>query len=202
MPDENDYELKKLFKEYEDIFQAFDDFSLARWMAQTIGHLSGGCWRISHPLIMAYKFASSVAQKRQIWHKRLVNFPTGFTESRCCRAPFMPILARDVTEYGLICNHCLETLVPFDELPSGIKKILKDWDDAYSEIHHTAHWDEDMRSLQKDYEKVLLNAKEKAKGLLYKFGREIAPRFLDHYPLIIWEDQDECLGITPEDLVK
>jgi hypothetical protein len=27
------------------------------------------------------------------------------------------------------------------------------------------------------------------------------PPFLDHYSAIVWEDQDECLEVRPEDIV-
>ena len=31
-------------------------------------------------------------------------------------------------------------------------------------------------------------------------GRELAPKLLDSYAAVIWEDQDECLEVRPEDL--
>jgi len=28
----------------------------------------------------------------------------------------------------------------------------------------------------------------------------LAPKLLNHFPAIIWEDQDECLEVRPEDV--
>jgi hypothetical protein len=39
-----------------------------------------------------------------------------------------------------------------------------------------------------------------AEKLLAVAGSEIAPKFLDAYATIIWEDQDECLEVRPEDV--
>jgi len=36
--------------------------------------------------------------------------------------------------------------------------------------------------------------------LLIVAGREIAPKFLEFYPAAIWEDQDDCLEVRPEDV--
>ena len=36
--------------------------------------------------------------------------------------------------------------------------------------------------------------------LLATAGREIVPKFLELYPAIVWEDQDECLEVRPEDI--
>ena len=31
-------------------------------------------------------------------------------------------------------------------------------------------------------------------------GRTLAKQLLEHYPAVIWEDQDECLEVRPEDI--
>ena len=36
--------------------------------------------------------------------------------------------------------------------------------------------------------------------LLADVGAKVLPLFLDHYAAIIWEDQDECLEVRPEDI--
>ena len=36
----------------------------------------------------------------------------------------LPLLTRDVRESGLICQHCNETLVPFDEIPEPLRTTL------------------------------------------------------------------------------
>jgi len=42
------------------------------------------------------------------------------------------------------------------------------------------------------------NAAKAAEKLLSTCGRELAPKLLDAYAAIIWEDQDECLEVRPE----
>src|ERR1017187_7893542 len=72
-----------------------DAFALARWLAQTLGELEGRAWRLSHPLVGAYRLAAQIAHDRQIWFKRLATPPAAYAESPCCRAPFLPLLTRD-----------------------------------------------------------------------------------------------------------
>jgi hypothetical protein len=36
--------------------------------------------------------------------------------------------------------------------------------------------------------------------LLTEAGKKIAPKLLEHFPAVVWEDQDECLGVRPEDV--
>ena len=47
--------LDLLWKEYSLIFREFDDLTLARWLSQTLGQLAGKSWRLSHPLLGAYR---------------------------------------------------------------------------------------------------------------------------------------------------
>ena len=44
----------QLWMGYSRVFVEMDDLSLARWMAQTLGQLSGHAWRLSHPLLQTY----------------------------------------------------------------------------------------------------------------------------------------------------
>jgi hypothetical protein len=118
---ESDSPLDSLWKEYGRAFQDWDDLTLARWLAQTLGQLEGRAWRLSHPLVGAYRLAAQIAHDRQVWFKRLATPPAAYAESPCCRAPFLPLLTRDVRESGLICQHCNETLVPFDEIPADVR---------------------------------------------------------------------------------
>ncbi len=76
-----------LFKEYSAVFEEFDDLTLARWLAQTLGQLRGRVWRFSHPLVGAYRLAAEIGHRRQIWLKRLASVPQSFSDSPCCRAP-------------------------------------------------------------------------------------------------------------------
>ena len=76
----------RLWKEYSAVFRDFDDLTLARWMAQTLGQLSGRTWRLSHPLLAAYRLAAHLGHERQIWFKRMATPPVSYRESPCCRA--------------------------------------------------------------------------------------------------------------------
>jgi len=118
-----DSPLDLLWKEYSSVFRDFDDMTLARWLAQTLGQLEGRAWRLSHPLLGAYRLASQLAHERQIWLKRLANPPPNYCESHCCRAPMLPLLTRDVHDAGLICQHCSDTLVAFEEIPVELKAV-------------------------------------------------------------------------------
>src|SRR5512138_1253115 len=129
-----------LWKEYSLVFREFDELTLARWMAQTLGQFEGKAWRLSHPLVGAYRLAAQVAHERQIWLKRLATPPAAYPESSCCRAPLLPLLTRDVQETGLICQHCNETAVPFEELPEDLRADLRQWALEYAPVHAVAHW--------------------------------------------------------------
>jgi len=197
---ESDAPIDLLWKEYGLAFKDFDDLTLARWLAQTLGQIEGKAWRLSHPLIGAYRLAAQLAHDRQIWLKRLATPPAAYAESPCCRAPFLPLLTRDVGESGLICQHCNETLVPFDEISPDIRASLEDWARQYAPIHSVAHWDDRQRRNAGDYNRAYENAAEEAERLLGRAARELAPKLLTIYPAVIWEDQDECLEVRPEDV--
>ena len=192
--------LDSLWTEYGHAFQAWDDLTLARWLAQTLGQFEGRSWRLSHPLVGAYRLAAQVAHSRQIWFKRLATPPAAFPESACCRAPFLPLLTRDVRAEGLICQHCNEILVPFDELPTELHEQLELWAKSYEPVHAVAHWDDRQRKRIGNYDAAYENAAQQAEQLLAFAGRELAPKLLDHYATVIWEDQDECLEVRPEDV--
>lgn len=191
----------RLWKEYSLAFRDFDDLTLARWLAQTLGQLQGRIWRFSHPLIGAYRLASELAHSRQIWLKRLANVPAGFAPASCCRAPILPLFSRDILDSGLICQHCSETLVAFDDLPIDLQPALRDWAKEYAEVHAVAHWDDQQRKSVLDYDAACDEAATKAESLLAAAATQLLPRFLEHYPAILWEDQDECLEVLPEDIV-
>lgn len=182
------------------MFADFDDLTLARWLAQTLGQLEGKAWRLSHPLMGAYRLASQIGHERQIWHKRLATPPAAYTESACCRAPFLPLLTRDVRESGLLCQHCSETLVPFDEIPAEIREEIGAWAQQYGPVHAVAHWDDRQRRGAGNYDAAYEHAAEEAEKLLARGGKELAPKLLDFYAAAIWEDQDECLEVRPEDV--
>jgi hypothetical protein len=195
-----DSRLDQLWKEYSLVFQDFDDLTLARWLAQTLGQLEGRVWRLSHPLMGAYRLAAQLAHQRQVWLKRLVNPPAAYPEAPCCRAPLLPLLTRDVKESGLVCQHCNETMVPWDELPAPLQRDLETWAGEYAPVHAVAHWDDRQRKTGGNYDQAYENAATEAERLLAVAGGKIAPKLLDFYPAAVWEDQDECLAVSPEDI--
>ncbi len=195
-----DSPLDLLWKEYSIVFRDLDDLSLARWLAQTLGQLEGKAWRLSHPLLGAYRLAAQLAHERQIWFKRLANPPSKYIESPCCRAPMLPMLTRDVRDAGLICEHCNDTLVPFDEIPEAVRSDLAKWSDTYQPVHAVAHWDDRQRKTGGNYDRALEEAAAQAEGLLAQAGSDLAVRLLEFYPAMVWEDQDECLEVRPEDV--
>jgi hypothetical protein len=192
--------LDDLWQEYSEVFREFDDLTLARWMAQTLGQLQGRAWRLSHPLLGAYRLAAQIAHDRQIWLKRLATPPAAYVEAPCCRAPLLPLLTRDVLESGLVCQHCSGTAVPFEEMPPELQTIVKAWAEEYSPVHAVAHWEDRQRKATGNYDRAYEEAAKEVELLLARAGTEIAPRFLDVYPAIAWEDQDECLEVRPEDV--
>lgn len=192
--------LDLLWKEYGLVFQDFDDLTLARWLAQTLGQLEGKAWRLSHPLLGAYRLAAQLGHERQIWFKRLATAPVAYMESPCCRAPMLPLLTRDVRESGLICQHCSDTLVPLEEIPESVRTELEHWGEQYAPVHAVAHWDDRQRKNSGNYDRAYDQAAKEAEALLARAGSQLAPKLLEFYPAVIWEDQDECLEVRPEDV--
>ena len=162
--------------------------------------MEGKAWRLSHPLVGAYRLAAILAHERQVWFKRMATPPAAYAESPCCRAPFLPLLTRDVRESGLICQHCNETLLAFDDIPTEVRGDLEAWARDYTPVHAVAHWDDHQRRRTRDYEHAFETAAESAERLLTYEGQVLAPKLLNHFPALIWEDQDECLEVRPEDV--
>src|SRR5579863_8713870 len=126
--------LDRLWTEYSLVFRDFDDLTLARWLAQTLGQLEGRAWRLSHPLLGAYRLGAQMAHQRQVWLQRLASPPASYAEAPCCRAPLLPLLTRDVRECGLLCQHCNETLAPFEEIPAELRSELDAWAAEYAPV--------------------------------------------------------------------
>lgn len=200
MSAETESPLDRLWREHGQLFRQFDDLTLARWMAQTLGQLKGRAWRFSHPLVSAYRLAAQVGYDRQIWLKRLATPPAAYPDSDCCRAPVLPLLTRDVMESGLICQHCSGTVVPMEDLPVELQGRLRRWAEVYAPVHSVAHWDDAQQRQVGDYDQAYEQAAKQAERLLVQMGRELAPALLEHFPAMIWEDQDECLEVRPEDI--
>jgi hypothetical protein len=179
--------LENLWKEYKAPFASMDDLTLARWLCQTLGQFEG-------------RLAADEARERQIWLKRLADPPSTFPLASCCRAPLLPYFSRDITNTGLICHHCSETAVPFSDVPADVQNSISNWAEEYSKIHAVAHWDEDDQDQVEDYEETLEQAAASAERLLRVAATRILPRLLEFYPVVIWQDQDECLEVQPEDI--
>ena len=190
---------EKLWQSYASVFRDFDDLTLARWMAQTLGQLQGGLWRLSHPLVASYRLAAQVGYERQVWHQRMVNVPADYPQVECCRAPLLPMVTRDLLDNGLICIHCNDTAVRLDNL-GQYRKALEVWAEEYQPIHDVAHWDEAKRLSAGDYDLSCEQAAEKAEKMLAQVGGELTSNLLELFPAVIWEDQDECLQVRPEDI--
>ena len=200
MANDQNTPLDRLWQEYSEGFRDFDDLTLARWMSQTLGQLRGRAWRLSHPLIGAYRLAAQLGSDRQVWLKRLVSIPAKYTEAPCCRAPLLPLFTRDIAESGLVCEHCGGTAVEFEDLDASVRDALKEWSARYAPVHQVAHWEDAQRKRALDYDQALDDAAEQAEQLLAEASVSLVPRFLDFYPAIIWEDHDECLEVRPEDI--
>ncbi|MBK9138773.1 MAG: hypothetical protein IPM17_08435 [Verrucomicrobia bacterium] len=189
-----------LWEEYAQVFRGFDDLTLARWMAQTVGLFLGRGWRASHPLMAAYRVGAQVAHDRQIWLKRLATIPAAYPVAPCCRAPLLPMLTRDVAESGLVCVHCGGTAVACGDLPADLRHALEEWAADYRPVHAVAHWDDHEQQRVRDYNRAFEDAAKKAEGLLARAACELVPRLTDEFPAVVWEDQDECLEVQPEDI--
>ena len=194
-------QIDKLWKEYTEVFRRCDDLSLGRWLSQTLSQLEGGVWRASHPLVATFRLAATVGQDRQIWTKRLASVQS-YPESECCRSPLLPLFTRDVVTTGLLCQHCGETAIQFADIPEPLRAQIKKWSDNYGSVHAVAHWDEAEQHAVADYEEECENAAQRAEKLLLQARSRILPRMLEFYPAIIWEDQDECLEVGPEDILE
>jgi hypothetical protein len=200
MAHETEESLDHLWAEYGQVFRQFDDLTLARWLAQTLGQLEGRAWRLSHPLLGAYRLAAQVAHDRQVWLKRLATVPAAYAEAPCCRAPLLPLLSRDVLEEGLVCVHCDETAVPLEELPDDMQPLIRSWAEEYAPVHAVAHWDERQQKSVPDYERAFEDAAAKVETLLAFAGHQLLPKLLELFPAVVWEDHDECLEVQPDDV--
>ena len=192
--------VERLWQDYAGVFRQFDDLTLARWMSQTLSQLQGQLWRMSHPLVASYRLAAMVAHDRQVWHQRLVTVPPDFLITECCRAPLLPMVTRDVLENGLICLHCNGTAVEIEKVGEPAEALAA-WAETYAPVHGVAHWDDARRAAHENYDQAYENAATESEKQLAQLGLELAPPLVEFYPAVVWEDQDECLQVRPEDIV-
>ena len=193
--------MDKLWQEYKLPFSDFDDMTLARWLAQTLGQFEARIWRASHPLVSAYRLAADEGNQRQIWLKRLATVPASFPTAECCRAPLFPLFTRDVVNSGLLCQHCGATTIDFEDIPKAFRDPIQAWAADYAEVHSIAHWEEDQQRQVASYQETFEEAASRAEELLRRAALELLPPLLDYYPALVWEDQDECLEVQPNDVV-
>src|SRR5262245_59298030 len=193
-------DVNELWEEYKAPFVEFDDISLARWLAQTLGQMEGRVWRMSHPLVSAYRAASEIGNERDIWNKRLATFPHAFPPAECCRAPLLPLFTRDVMNSGLLCHHCGATAIEFGDIPKTLQEKIENWAEEYGNVHAVAHYDESQMRAAGNYDEAFEKAATEAEGYLRSAAVELLPQFLEYYPAVVWEDQDECLEVEPKDI--
>jgi hypothetical protein len=192
--------LDQLWEEYGRFLNSWDDLSLARWMVQTLAQLQGRAWRLSHPLVGAYRLAATAAHKRGLRVGRLTRVPMEYADAPCCGAPLLPLVTRDVHEEGLLCYHCHGKAIPFEEIPEAHQEALEEWAREYAEIHAVAHWTDQEREQCRDYDKAYNQAAEQAEQLLHDLAVDIIPSLLESYPALVWEDHDECLDVRADDI--
>lgn len=202
MPEDDNERLNQLWEDYRQSIQGYDDHSLARWIAQTLGQLKGGVWRLSHPLVGLHRLLATTAHKRGIRIARLASVPQDYPPCPCCGAPLLPLVTRDLADDGLICETCGGSAVPFNDLPEDARQPLAQWCRRYAPVHDVAHWDDKRRATCGDYEKAYQDAAEKAEDLLLELSGELLPPLLEHYPALVWEDHDECLDVRPDDVLN
>jgi hypothetical protein len=82
-----------------------------------------------------------------------------------------------------------------------VRTELGAWADEYAPVHAVAHWDDEKQKPAKRYQDQLEDAAQSAEQLLAR-GQALARKLLDIYPTVIWEDQDECLEVRPEDILQ
>jgi len=199
---EDDHErLQELWEQYRISINDYDDLTLARWISQTLGQLKGRVWRLSHPLVGLHRLLATTAHKRAIRVSRLAQVPADYPPCSQCGAPLLPLVTRDASEDGLVCETCGASAVPFNELPSDLQQPLHEWAARYAPVHAVAHWDDAQRARSKDYDKAYQEAAEEAEQLLLELSSQVLPAALDHFPAIVWEDHDECLDVRPDDII-
>ncbi|MDD5260261.1 MAG: hypothetical protein PHD76_00270 [Methylacidiphilales bacterium] len=201
MPEKHDEEsLQRLWEEYRGGLRDFDDMSLARWAAQTLGQLKGRVWRLSHPLVGLHRLLAQETQRRSLRLRRLATAPAEYPEAPCCNAPLLPLVTRDVLHSGLICETCSRTAIAFGDIPGEFQTGLRNWAEQYDKVHAVAHWNENEKLACLNYEQSYNEAAEQAENLLSELASHILPPMLDVYPAMVWEDNDECLDVRPDDI--
>jgi hypothetical protein len=190
---------ERLWESYRVWLNDYDDMTLARMTAQTLGQLKGRVWRLSHPLIGLFRLAARTAHKRGLDIFRLAQL-TEYTSAPCCGGPLLPLITRDIVEHGVFCEYCGEIVMPLDDLPVPSNITLKTWAEAYQQSHSIAHWDEPKIRKHPDFEQLFQSSADACDRLLVELAKNLLPPLLDHFPAVVWQDHDECLDVWPDDL--
>jgi hypothetical protein len=96
--------------------------------------------------------------------------------------------------------HCNETAVPLDDLPDDLQPLIRSWAEEYGPVHAVAHYDEAQQKRLADYDRAMEDAATKAETLLAFAAHQLVPKLLEVYPAVVWEDNDECLQVAPQDI--
>ena len=89
-------------------------------------------------------------------------------------------------------SHCGQQMVALDKIKNQqLVEKLSQGAESSAPIHAVAYWGEWRRKSQDQYEHVFDEATQKSEAQLSYF---------DDFPLVIWDDQDECLQVRPEDI--
>ena len=201
MPTESDSPLDQLWNEYGQVFREFDDLTLARWLAQTLGQLGGKAWRWSHPLdrrVPARRasrprspdLVQTPGDRRppHIWNRPAA--------ARPC-FPFSRATSARPASFASIAATRLFRSTKFRKPSAATWKTGRL---QYAPVHAVAHWDDRQRKGAGNYDRAYEQAAKEAEALLARAGQQLAPRMLEFYPAVVWEDQDECLEVRPEDV--
>ena len=82
----------------------------------------------------------------------------------------------------------------------ALQSNLKSWAEEYAPVHAVAYWEDRQRRSVGDHDQALEDAAKEAERLLAFAGEQLAPQLLESCAAAIWEDQDECLEVQPEDI--
>lgn len=201
MHEEDREAIDRLWEDYRLFFDGFDDPTLARYLAQLLGQIHGGIWRASHPMTGLLRLGAHTCHQRGLRIGRHARVPEGYGAAACCGAPTVPLITRDVIERGFVCVFCDGTLATLEDLPGELGLAVRRWAEQYREVHDVAHWDERQRLACGDYEEAFNQAAQRGAELWVDLVESLLPKLVpDIFSVMIWEDQDECLDIRPEDL--
>jgi len=81
-----------------------------------------------------------------------------------------------------------------------LRAEVEGWAARYAPVHAVAHWMIASAKAPATTTTPTRKPPPRRKGCLASPERTSPPKFLEFYPAAVWEDQDECLSIQPEDI--